>query len=218
MLIIEDDPALRRALRVSLAGEGYDVRTEADGTNVEWVVSEFQPDLAILDVRLPIGPDGYDIARSLRSIENLAVLLLSAADSPNDRLAGFDAGADDYVCKPFSMAELLKRAHALLRRSGRLAHAVRVVGDVVIDEAAGSVTRAGQTIQLTRIEFELLCVLARHPGQVLSKTQLLGLVWGPEAYNANVVEVHTCALRQKLEAHGGRVVHTVRGMGYVLRT
>ena len=132
-------------------------------------------------------------------------------------MAGFDAGADDYLVKPFAMAELLARVQALLRRSGRLASAVWQVGELVIDQGAAKVVRAGAPVELTSTEYQLLCVLARHPGQVLSKVQLLTQVWGFDAYDANLVEVHMSALRRKLEAHGPRMVHTVRNMGYVLR-
>ncbi|HVM04743.1 MAG TPA: response regulator transcription factor [Acidimicrobiales bacterium] len=218
VLVVEDDGPIRSALDVSLRGEGYEVRAESDGTRLAEVAEGFRPDLAVLDVRLPAGPDGYAMGRILRASSDLPVLFLTAADSIDDRLAGFEAGADDYMAKPFSMAELLARVEALLRRAGRLASAVRQVGDVVIDEGARVATRNGERLDLTHTEYELLAMLARHPGQVLSKTQLLTHVWGFEAYGRNVVEVHMSALRKKLEANGARIVHTVRGAGYVLRS
>jgi two-component system OmpR family response regulator len=168
-------------------------------------------------VRLPVGPDGYTLARVLRRTGDLPLLFLTAADGLDDRLAGFEAGADDYLVKPFSMAELLARAQALLRRSGRLSSAVTRVGDLVVDHGARTIVRGGESLELTRTEYELLLALAQHPGQVLSKVQLLTQVWGFDAYDTNVVEVHLSALRRKLEAHGPRLVHTVRGIGYVLR-
>jgi two-component system, OmpR family, response regulator len=214
---VEDDDPIRSALDVALRGEGYEVRAEPDGSRLQGVADRFRPDLAVLDVRLPVGPDGYAMARILRESSDMPVLFLTAADGIEDRLAGFAAGADDYLVKPFSMAELLARVQALLRRAGRLASAVRQVGDVVIDEGARVVIRAGIKLDLTRTEYELLSVLAQHPGQVMSKTQLLTQVWGFDALDDNVVEVHMVALRRKLEAQGPRVIQTVRGMGYVLR-
>ncbi len=217
ILVVEDDEPIRTALGVALGGEGYEVRTEEDGSAIARVAEEFRPDLAVLDVRLPVGPDGYGVARVLRATNDLPLLFLTAADSLDARLAGFDAGADDYMVKPFSMAELLVRIHALLRRAGRLSSQVRQVGDLVIDEAARTVLRDGQALELTRTEYNLLCVLAQHHGQVLSKIQLLTLVWGFDAYGTNLVEVHVSTLRRKLETLGPRLVHTVRGAGYVLR-
>ena len=217
VLVVEDDDPIRSALDVSLRGEGYDVCAQPDGRRLREVAEGFRPDLAVLDVRLPVGPDGYAMARILRSSSDLPLLFLTAADGIDDRLAGFDAGADDYLIKPFSMAELLARVQALLRRAGRLASAVRQVGNVVIDEGARTVMRDGHKLDLTRIEYELLAVLAQRPGQVLSKTQLLTHVWGFDTYEANLVEVHMSALRRKLEEHGPRIVQTVRGVGYVLR-
>ncbi len=217
ILVVEDDEPIRTALTVALRGERYEVRAEAEGSAIARVAEEFRPDLAVLDVRLPVGPDGYGVARVLRGASDLPLLFLTAADSLDARLAGFDAGADDYMVKPFSMAELLVRIHALLRRAGRLSSQVRQVGDLVIDEAARTVSRGGKPVELTRTEHNLLCVLAQHHGQVLSKIQLLTLVWGFDAYGTNLVEVHISTLRRKLESTGPRLVHTIRGAGYVLR-
>ena len=143
--------------------------------------------------------------------------MLTDADTVEERLEGFDAGADAYLVKPCSMAELLARVQDLLRRTGRLSSAVRQIGDIVIDDAARTVIRGGQTVELTRTEYDLLAVLAKHQGQVLSKVQLLTQVWGFDAYDVNLVEVHMSSLRRKLEAHGPRLIQTVRGVGYVLR-
>ncbi|MFN2607374.1 MAG: response regulator transcription factor [Acidimicrobiales bacterium] len=214
---MEDDEPIRSALVVTLRAEGYEVRPEPDGSAITTAADQFRPDLAILDVRLPSGPDGYGIARILRGSSDLPLLFVTAADSLDARLAGFKAGADDYLVKPFSMAELVARVHALLRRAGRLSSQVRQVGDLIVDEGARTVRRAGQAIELTRTEYSLLAALVSHPGQVLSKIQLLTLVWGFDAYGTNLVEVHVSTLRKKLEAHGPRLVHTVRGAGYVLR-
>jgi DNA-binding response OmpR family regulator len=219
VLLVEDDSAVRDAVEIALRGEGFDVRAEADGSAIEEIVLSFQPDVAILDVRLPTGPDGYSMVRQLRKLDNLPVVLLTSADSLDDRLTGFRAGADDYLSKPFSMAELLARVQALLRRSGRSADATYHIGDVVVVDGTRTVTRDGALIDLTRTEYDLLSVLCRYPGQVLSKQQLLKQVWGGfDSYGDNVVEVHLSALRRKLEAHGPRLIHTVRSVGYVLRS
>ena len=218
VLLVEDDSAVREAVEIAFRGEGFEVRSEADGSAIERIVDSFQPDVAILDVRLPKGPDGYTMVRQLRRRDDLPVVLLTSADSLDDRLTGFRAGADDYVSKPFSVAELLVRVQALLRRSGRTVDCTYRVGDVVVVDATRTVTRNGQEIVLTRTEYELLSVLCRYAGQVLSKQQLLKQVWGGfDSYGDNVVEVHMSALRRKLEAHGSRLIQTVRSVGYVLR-
>ena len=218
VLVVEDDPAVRDAVEIAFRSEGFHVQAEAEGSNIEEVVDTFKPDVAILDVRLPVGPDGYTMVRTLRRLDDLPVVLLTSADSLDDRLSGFRAGADDYLSKPFSMAELLARVQALLRRSGRSSEPTYRVGDVVVVDATRTVTRDGVEIELTRTEYELLSVLCRYPGQVLSKQQLLKQVWGGfDSYGDNVVEVHLSALRRKLEAYGPRLIHTVRSVGYVLR-
>lgn len=214
VLVIEDDPALREALHSALTNEGYIVRTEADGTRIRDVAATFHPDLALLDVRLPQGPSGLSIARMLREDAALPIIFLTAADSSDDRLAGFEAGGDDYLAKPFVMAELFARIRALLRRSGGLSSDTWQVGDVVVDEASRRVHRSGVPVELTRTEFDLLVALGRKPDRVLSKTQLLASVWGLESYDDNVVEVRMSTLRRKLEEHGPRLIHTVRGAGY----
>lgn len=217
VLVVEDEAAIRTTLEVALRSEGYEVRAEADGLALKSVVDAFRPDLAVLDVRLPIGPDGYGMARTLRTSSDMPLLFLTAADAVEDRLAGFDAGADDYLIKPFAMAELLARTQALLRRSGRLTSSAWQVGDLLVDDGARSVSRTGVALELTRTEYDLLSMLAQHVGRVLSKTQLLTSVWGFDAYDSNLVEVHMSALRRKLETRGPRLIHTVRGAGYVLR-
>lgn len=217
IIVVEDDRPVRTSLEVALREEGYEVRAYAHASGIERTVEEFHPDLAILDVHLGTGRDGNSTARLLRASSDIPVIMLTAADTVADRLEGFSAGADDYMVKPFSIAELLARIEALLRRSGRLTSAVRQVADVVIDDGARTVLRAGKTMELTRTEFELLAVLAKHSGQVLSKVQLLTQVWGFDAYDVNLVEVHMSSLRRKMEAQGPRLIQTVRGVGYVLR-
>ena len=218
VLVVEDDAPIRTALDVALRAEGYEVHAASDGSRLSEVVDAFRPDLAVLDVRLPVGPDGYTMAKLLRCSSDLPVLFLTAADAVEDRLAGFSAGADDYLIKPFSMAELLARTQALLRRTGRLSSSTWQLGDLVVDDGARSVARDGVLLELTRTEYDLLAALVRHVGRVLSKTQLLTAVWGFDAYDTNLVEVHMSALRRKLEATGPRCIQTVRGAGYVLRT
>lgn len=215
VLVVEDDDTLRHAVDATLRRVGYSVRAEPDGKAVKDVVKEFRPDLAILDVRLPIGPDGYTIARELRGEHDLPILFLTAADSRGARLEGFAAGGDDYVIKPFDTEELLARVAALLRRAGR--QRSWRAADVVVDEGTRTVTRNGHAVELTRTEYELLSVMIQHPCQILSKEQLLRKVWGFDAWDTNLVEVHVSSLRRKLEGHGPRLIRTVRGTGYTVR-
>lgn len=217
VLLIEDDAALRDAVRVALLAEGYRVEAHTDGTTARSVAERFRPDLAVLDVRLPTGPSGLSVGHMLREFRELPLMFLTAADSTEDRLAGFAAGADDYLVKPFVMAELLARVRALLRRSGRLSSETWQVDDLVVDEAARTARRAGASLHLTHTEFDLLLALGRNPDRVLSKTQLLASVWGFESYDVNLVEVHVSALRRKLETNGPRLIQTVRGAGYRLQ-
>jgi DNA-binding response OmpR family regulator len=170
------------------------------------------PDLAVLDVLLP-GGDGFQLARELRAARDLPIVFLTARDAVDDRLGGFALGADDYLVKPFALEELLARIRAVLRRTGRLSAAIEA-GDIVVDEQAGRATRAGAPLELTPTELRLLAYLVRQRGLVLSKHQLLTQIWGYDAYDPNVVEVHVSALRRKLEAHGPRILETVRGLGY----
>ena len=217
LLVVEDDAAVRDALVASLRAEGYDVLARPDGTDLERQVREYRPDLVVLDVRLPEGPDGFALGRRLRADGDVPLVYLTAADDLDDRLTGFAAGADDYLTKPFSVAELLVRVRALLRRAGRLGSDTWHVADLVVDEAGRVVRRDGHEIELTRTEFDLLAALGQRRGRAVSKEHLLASVWQFDSYDPNLVEVHVSALRRKLEAHGPRLVHTVRGVGYVLR-
>jgi DNA-binding response OmpR family regulator len=216
LLVVEDDPALRESLLAVLAQHDFDVEAVADGASFIDVVATFRPGLALLDVGLPGDTDGFDLAGTLAATTSVPFLFITAADALPDRLRGFELGADDYLVKPFSMSELLARIRAVLRRSGRLTSAVHVVRDLVVDESERDVTRAGVPVELTHTEFEVLAALARHPGQVISKVRLMSTVWGFDQYDSNIVEVHISALRRKLDAHGPRLIHTVRGAGYSL--
>ena len=169
------------------------------------------PDLAILDV-LPSG-NGFDLARSLRQQRELPIIFLTARDAVADRVAGLELGADDYLVKPFALEELMARVRAVLRRRGAIPQVLEVE-QLLVDEEHGFAARAGDELALTSTELRLLAFLMRHRGQALSKDQLLTQVWGYDAYDHNLVEVHISALRRKLEARGPRLIHTVRGIGY----
>ena len=217
MLSVEDAPDIRMLVEITLTRADFEVCSEPDGRKLDEVVERFRPDIAVLDVWLPDGPNGFDLARRLRETTDIPILFLTAADSLEHRLAGFDSGGSDYLAKPFAPEELVARVKALLSLSGRLSDNVWQVGDVVIDETSRSVIRAGPPLDLTRTEFDLLVALAKKPGRVLSKTDLLNQVWGYDAYDTHLVEVHISSLRRKLEAQGSRLIHTVRGVGYVIR-
>lgn len=217
ILVVEDDQALRRSLDIALRRADYEVRVEQDGQGLAQAMRDFDPDLAILDVRLPEGPDGFTIARRLRRETDLPILFLTAAEEPEDRLEGFQAGGDHYLVKPYEVDELLARVKALLRRAGREKYPVWRVGEVLVETSTRTVMRGDTKLDLTRTEYELLAVLVQEAGNVLSKEQLLSRVWGFDAYDTNLVEVHLSSLRRKMEACGPRMVHTLRGAGYVLR-
>jgi two-component system OmpR family response regulator len=216
LLLVEDDPVIRESVAAAFLAAGFAVHALPDAAGVGAAVAEFRPDLAVLDVMLPGPANGFDIARALRRDRDLPVVFLTARDAGADRLAGFRVGADDYVTKPFMLEELVARVRAILRRLGRLPSTLEL-GDLTIDELAGEAVRAGATLDLTATEYRLLGYLAHERGRILSKTQLLTQVWGYDDYDPNLVEVHVSAVRRKLEEHGPRILHTVRGFGYVLR-
>src|ERR1700722_6760533 len=210
-VLVEDEETGSSAIERALRREGITVTSFSDCPEPSEVLAA-APDLAVLDVLLPSG-DGFELARQLRAARDLPIVFLTARDAVEDRLSGFEIGADDYLVKPFRLEELLARVRAVLRRTGRLGAAIEA-GDVVVDEQAGRATRAGSPLELTPTELRLLAYLVRQRGLVLSKHQLLTQVWGYEAYDPNVVEVNVSALRRKLEAHGPRIVETIRGLGY----
>jgi DNA-binding response OmpR family regulator len=215
ILIIEDADAIRAAVCSALHDSGHEVLGRADGRDLEVDLRRFRPDLVVLDVMLP-GRNGFTLLDVVRQASTAGVVILTARDGVPDRLRGLSAGADDYVVKPFVLAELVARVAAVLRRLGRTPSTVQV-GDLVVDADSGVVMRAGTPIELTATELRLLEYLAAQRGRVVSKTQILTAVWGYDDYDPNLVEVHVSALRRKLEAHGPRLLHTVRGLGYVLR-
>ena len=217
LLVIEDDDTLRESLADALRSVGFTVEAKGDGTSVLESLKTFRPDAALLDIGLNDGPDGFAIATQLRQHASMSIIFMTARDALDDRLQGFEVGADDYIVKPFAFAELLARVRAVLRRSGRLATAVIELRDLIVDEQHHTAVRAGVELELTQTEFDLLSVFAREPNRVFSKPQLLSLVWNFDEYDPNLVEVHVSALRKKMEAKGPRLIHTVRGVGYELR-
>ncbi|MEU6757406.1 response regulator transcription factor [Streptomyces sp. NPDC046685] len=228
ILVVDDEPAVREALRRSLAFEGYAVQTAVDGLDALDKAASYAPDLIVLDIQMP-RMDGLTAARRLRAAGSVTpVLMLTARDTVGDRVTGLDAGADDYLVKPFELDELFARVRALLRRSsyaapqggGEAGHEdVLTFGDLRMDLATREVTRAGRPVELTRTEFTLLEMFLAHPRQVLTREQILKTVWGFDFEpSSNSLDVYVMYLRRKTEAGGEpRVVHTVRGVGYVLR-
>jgi DNA-binding response OmpR family regulator len=214
VLVVEDYDAIREMVVEALADAGYVSGGRVDGQGLEDVLAAFRPDLVILDVMMP-GRDGFALIDVVRGYGDTGIVLLTARDALPDRLRGLDAGADDYVVKPFDVAELVSRVGAVLRRRGRVPSAMQV-GDLVVDVDAGMVSRAGAVLDLTGTEFKLLSYLVEQRGRTVSKDQILAAVWGYDAYDVNLVEVYISALRRKLEAHGSRMLHTVRGIGYQL--
>jgi len=218
LLVVDDDPDVRDSLRRALGYAGYAVATAVNGADALASVSRSPVDLIILDVLMPML-DGFDTCRALRERGNATpVIVLTARDAVDDRVAGLEAGADDYLVKPFALRELLARVNALLRR----AQPVRDVlgyADLTVDLTARTVTRGGAPLALTKIEFALLELLLRNAEQVLSYDVILDRVWGyGEAPASNALQVFVGFLRRKLEENGHRrLVHNVRGVGYVLR-
>lgn len=213
--MIEDAEAIAAAVGSALRDAGYQVLVRPDGRDLEGELTRFRPDLVVLDVMLP-GRDGFQLLEVIRRASGAGVVMLTARDGVSDRLRGLDRGADDYVVKPFVLAELVARVSAVLRRLGRTPSTVQI-GDLVVDADSAVVLRGDASIDLTATELRLLRYLAAQRGRVVGKTQILTAVWGYEDYDPNLVEVHVSALRRKLEEHGPRLLHTVRGLGYVLR-
>jgi two-component system response regulator MprA len=221
VLVVDDDPAVRDSLRRSLAFNGYEVDVAGDGEEALRRLGAQRPDAVVLDVLMP-RLDGLATCRALRAAgDDVPVLMLTARDEVSDRVAGLDAGADDYLPKPFALEELLARLRALLRRAVRSAadeDRLRLA-DLTVDPGTRDVRRGDRPIRLTRTEFSLLELLLRHPRQVLTRDRILEEVWGYDfPTTANSLEVYVGYLRRKTEAEGEpRLIHTVRGIGYVAR-
>jgi DNA-binding response OmpR family regulator len=217
ILVVEDSEAIRVPIVTALSAQGFQVAAAADGSDLEGQLPAYPPDLVILDVMLP-GRDGFELLRVIRRTSTAAVLMLTARDALADRVQGLTGGADDYLVKPFAMAELVARIHAVLRRSRPGGSSISI-DDLVINDDATLVRRSGDLVELTDTERRLLAYLAAHRERVVSKAQILTAVWGYDGFDDNVVEVHISSLRRKLEAGGrSRLVHTVRGRGYLLGT
>jgi two-component system OmpR family response regulator len=212
VLVIDDDETIRTAVAASLRAEGFAVRAAPDGDSLLDDLRTGSPDLVVLDWMLP-GASGIALAARVRTNSDAAVVMMTARDELDDRLRGFAEGVDDYVVKPFAMAELVARVTAVLRRRGRVASVVEV-GDLVLDPEAATARRGDTLLDLTATEFRLLCFLAQGRDRTLSKGQITTQVWGYDDIAPNLVEVHLSALRRKMEVHGPRLIHTVRGLGY----
>lgn len=217
ILVVDDEETLTDLLSTGLSYEGYQVSVAADGVSALAIARRERPHLVILDWMLP-GLDGLTICRQLREQSDVSILMLTARSELDDRVAGLESGADDYLAKPFKFKELLARVHAMLRRRNlQLARLLRVA-DLALDRETREVWRGEQPILLTPREFALLELLMAHPRQVFSREQMLNRVWSYDwVGDTNVVEVHISALRDKLGDSERQLIRTVRGIGYTLR-
>jgi two-component system OmpR family response regulator len=221
VLVVDDERTITELLTMALRLEGWNITTAANGREAMAAIKQHEPDVIVLDVMLP-DFDGLQVLHRLRAERlDTPVLFLTARDAVEDRIAGLTAGGDDYVTKPFSLEEVVARLRGLLRRAGAQQSRDRselVVGDLVMDEDSREVTRAGRTIDLTATEFELLRFFMRNPKRVLSKPQILDRVWNYDfGGQANVVELYISYLRKKIDAGRSPMIHTLRGVGYVLK-
>jgi two-component system, OmpR family, response regulator MprA len=220
ILVVDDERAVRDSLRRALELQGYQVDLAADGAEaIAQLEANGQPDAVLLDVLMP-GMDGLEVCRQIRRSGNeVPVLMLTARDAVGDRVAGLDAGADDYVVKPFALEELLARVRALLRRASPTGDGVLRFADLELDTGTREVRRGGEKIELTRTEFNLLELFLVNPRQVLTRSIIFERVWGYDfGFASNSLDVYIGYLRRKTEAGGKpRLIHTVRGVGYALR-
>jgi two-component system response regulator MprA len=218
ILVVDDDARLAASLRRALAYEGHAVEVEGDGPTALAAARDRPPDLVVLDVMLP-GLDGVEVCRRLRAGSDVPILMLTARDTISDRVSGLDAGADDYLVKPFAYDELLARVRALLRRREPAGREVLRCADLVMDVGGHEVRRGDRTVELTALQFNLLEHFLRHPRQVMERDQLLESVWGVDSDAiSNVVDVTIADLRARIESESRpRLLQTIRGVGYVLR-
>ena len=216
--MVDDDARLAASLRRALAYEGHAVEVKGDGPSALAAARDRPPDLVVLDVMLP-GLDGVEVCRRLRAGSDVPILMLTARDAISDRVSGLDAGADDYLVKPFAYDELLARARALLRRRAPASREVLRCADLVMDVGKHEVRRGDRAVELTALQFNLLEHFLRHPRQVMERDQLLESVWGVDSDAiSNVVDVTIADLRARIESESQpRLLHTIRGVGYVLR-
>ncbi len=220
VLVVDDDPAVRESLRRALALEGYEVELASDGAQaLDRIDNGDEPGAIVLDVTMP-APDGLEVCRRVRAGGNhVPILMLTARGAVDDRVAGLDAGADDYLVKPFALDELFARLRALLRRGASEEEEKLVFGDLELDTRTREVVRDGQPIELTRTEFQLLELFLRNPRQVLTRSVIYERVWGYDfGFGSNSLDVYVGYLRRKTEAGGQtRLIQTIRGVGYALR-
>lgn len=221
IVVVDDDPAIRRTMQRVLQLDGYEVALAADGDAALDLLHQTPADLVILDLMMP-GRDGFEVCRLLRRESLVPILLLTARDDPEDKVAGLDCGADDYVVKPFNPDELLARVRALLRRAQPRDQELEVLHfqDIHMTPSTREVARSGEPLDLTAREYDLLEMFLRHPRRVLTREEILQRVWGYDYLGeSNLVDVRIKYLRDKLEAGGrARVIQTIRGAGYALRT
>jgi DNA-binding response OmpR family regulator len=216
ILVVEDEPQISNFLRVGLGYEGFSVAVAEDGHEALAKLKRFKPQLVILDLMLP-GISGMELSERMRADPDLMIIMLTARDEVEDRIAGLQAGADDYLVKPFDFEELVARIHAVMRRRFGPEGTILQAGPVRVDRERRLVTMNGTAVELTPKEYELLLLFVSHPGRVLSRRFILDRVWGHEFYDENNVEVYVRYLRRKLGDSEHQLIETVRGVGYRLR-
>ncbi len=217
VLIVDDEPQIVDFLQMGFAYEGFQVFTATNGSDAVRVATVHQPNIIILDIMLP-GCNGLEVTRQIRRIQDVAIIMLTAKDGIDDRVAGLDTGADDYVTKPFAFRELMARTRSVLRRHGSNIADTLSFHDITLDRGTHIVTRHDQVVELTPREFNLLELFLMHPRQVLSRDVILSRVWGYDYIgDDNIIEVYIRHLREKLHDNPPRLIQTIRGIGYTLR-